>query len=123
MWMTEVENNVGVFVKHVLAKPEISLPAKYVSVHTDIRPYVDALTAWSEVSGKRAEFIEVSDKQMEGIMGFAGKEFASQLRLNEVAPDWGKAHVPNVVTAEGLGIAKEELLDMRQCLEANKNKL
>ncbi|KAK4542907.1 hypothetical protein LTR36_006096 [Oleoguttula mirabilis] len=122
MWVTDVEHNVGAYVNAVLAKPSISLPAKYVSVHTDILPYKDVFTIWSEVSGKRCEYIECSAEQYERMYGVFGAELASQYKLNAAAPDWGKAHGTEVVTAEELGIAGE-LLDLKQSLEANKDKL
>ncbi|TKA74598.1 hypothetical protein B0A55_05430 [Friedmanniomyces simplex] len=124
MYMTDVATNVGVFVHHLLAKPHLSLPAKYVSVHTDILPYGEALKAWSAVSGKRAEYIEISDEVCEGLMGMFGKELASQLRMNEKAGgDWGRPYGKDFVTGEDLGIPASELLNLRQSLEANKEKL
>ncbi|KAK3635140.1 hypothetical protein LTR56_014912 [Elasticomyces elasticus] len=124
MYITDIENNVGIFVKYILAKPDISRGAKYVSVHTDIVPYGDALKTWCEVTGKRAEFIEISDAASEGLMGVFGKELASQFRMNEVAEgDWGKPYGKDVVTSAELGIPASELLNMKQSLEANKEKL
>lgn len=122
MTITEIEHNVGLFVNALLNKPSVSLPAKYVSVHSDIIRYVDAFATWSEVSGKRCEFIECSPEQYERMLGAFGKELASQFKLNEVAPNWGKAHGGDVVTAKELGI-EGELLNLKQSLEANKDKL
>ena len=124
MWMTDIDNNVPVFIKYTLARPDLTLPAKVVSVHTDIRPYRDALTAWSEVSGKRAEFITVPDESYIKLLGVFGKELADQFHLNEQEPDWAKGRGEGeVVTAKELGIPDSELLDYRQSLEANKEKL
>ena len=122
MWVTDIEHNVGVFVDALIARPSISLPAKYVSVCTDVLPYKDVFATWSEVSGKRCEFIQCAPEQYERMFGVFGKELASQFRLNEVAPDWGKAHGKDVVTGKDLGI-EEDLLSLRQSLEANKEKL
>ncbi|KAK5123032.1 hypothetical protein LTR85_003598 [Meristemomyces frigidus] len=122
MWVTDIEHNVGIFVNTVLAKPSVSLPAKYVSVHTDILSYTDVFAAWSEVTGRRCEYIECSAEQYERLYGVFGKELASQFKLNEVAPEWGKPYGEDLVTAKELGL-EHELLDLRQSLTANKERL
>ncbi|KAK5130563.1 hypothetical protein LTR08_001943 [Meristemomyces frigidus] len=122
MWVTDVEHNVGLFVAALIAQPAVSLPAKYVSVHSDILPYADVFATWSAVTGKRCEFIQCAPAQYERMMGVFGKELASQLALNEVAPDWGRGHGGDVVTAKELGI-EGEVLSLRQSFEANKERL
>lgn len=120
MWVTDVENNVGLMVYSAIQNPKISLPAKYVSVHSDILPYGDIFKVWSEVTGRRCEYLPVEGKQWERIFGVFGKEMADQFRLNEVAPDWSKPYGKDVVTAKDLGV---ELMSLRQALEANKDML
>ena len=122
MWVTDIEHNVGLFVHATLSNPSVSLPAKYVSAHTDIVPYKDLYAAYAEVSGKRVAYLECSPEQAEYILGIHGKELARQFKLNGVAPDWGKAHKGDVVTAKELGI-EGQLLGLKQSLEANKEKL
>jgi hypothetical protein len=122
MWVTEIENNVGLFVSATLANPSLTTPAKYVSVHKEIVPFVDVFKTFAEVSGKRVECIQVPGEQYNRIYGVFGEEIASQFKLNEVASDWGKPYGKDVVTSKELGI-EGQVKSMRESYEENKEKL
>lgn len=78
---------------------------------------------WSEVTGKRVEFIQCTPENYEGIMMIFGKELTSQLKLNEVAPEWYAAYdEKDRVMPEDLGV-QDKMLTLKQSLEANKEKL
>lgn len=116
MWISEIDNNVGVYVSAILGRPDVSLPAKYCIVTTDIIPYAEALKIWSEVTGRPAQYVECSPQEWEGIWGKPGMELCKQLKLNEVAEDWGKANVGEVINKKDLRI-EDRLLSLRQALE------
>ena len=59
----------GVFVSAILAKPDISTPAKYASVYTEQGPFKVYLQASIEVTGRRAPYVQVSQEQFEAIWG------------------------------------------------------
>lgn len=123
MWVTDVEHNVGLMVHAVLSNPSQTLPAKYVSVHSDILPLAEVFKTWSEVTGKRVELVQCTPKNYEGIMIIFGKELASQVKLNEVATDWYAAYdEDDKVMPEDLGV-QDKLLSLKQSLVANKDKL
>ena len=63
----DTNHNVGVFVSAILKRPEISLPAKYAFVYTEVIPFKDMLLAWSEVTGRRATFIQCSLQEYEEV--------------------------------------------------------
>jgi hypothetical protein len=122
MWISEIEHNVGVYVAAILQKPDVSLPAKYCIVATDIMPYGDALKLWAEVLGRRAQYVECTPQEFEGIWGPTGLELSRQLKLNEVAEDWGAAEVGDVIGSEELDI-RAGLLSLREALERDIGKM
>lgn len=122
MWISEIDNNVGVYVAAILKRPEVSLPAKYCIVTTDIVKYGDALKMWAEVLGRRAQYVECTPQEWEGIWGAPGMELCKQLKLNEVAEDWGAANVGDVIGSEELGI-QGQLVSLREALERDAEKM
>jgi hypothetical protein len=116
----DVSHNAGIFVNAILAKPEVSLPSKYANMYTDHKTMPEALKDWSEVSGKRATMLSVTPEEIAGLFGVFGEELAAQFKLHDVEDDWERAHRPDMVHAEDLGIADGELKNHRQALEANK---
>jgi hypothetical protein len=122
MWISEIENNVGVYVAGILNKPDVSLPAKYCIVTTDIMQYGDALKLWAEVLGRRAQYVECTPEEFEGIWGPTGAELSRQLKLNEVAENWGAAEVGDVIGSEELDI-RAGLLSLREALERDIEKM
>lgn len=119
----DVEQNVGAFVNAVLARPDISLPAKYAYVCTDVVEYQHVLKPWNDLTGRRALFLSISSEQAVQLYGAIGVELNTQYKMNEVAPDWAKAHAGQVVGAKELGIADSDLMNMRQSFERNRDKL
>jgi hypothetical protein len=122
MWISEIDHNVGVYVAAILKKPDVSLPAKYCIVTTDVIKYGDALKLWAEVLGRRAQYVECTPQEWEGIWGAPGTELCKQLKLNEVAEDWGAASVGNVIGSEELEI-RGQLLSLREALERDIEKM
>jgi hypothetical protein len=120
----DTSTNPGTFVSAILAKPHISTPAKYVFVYTEQGPFSDYLQAWSDVTGKRATYVQVSQEQYEAIWGKEfGEEMALMFRSFEPEEDWGKAHKGDVVTGAELGIERGRLVGVRECLEREKHRL
>ena len=65
----DVNHNCGSFVKAILEKPDVSLPAKYAFAYSDALPFRKALDVWSEVTGRRATFIQCTLGQYEELWG------------------------------------------------------
>jgi hypothetical protein len=110
-------------VSAILAKPDVSLPAKYVNLFTDQKTAPEILKDWSGVSGSRATLVSSTAEEMEGLFSVFGKELASQFKLMDAEEDWERAHRPDVVRAEDLGIKASELVGHRAALEAHKDEL
>lgn len=116
-------HNTGVFVSAILRKPKVSLPAKYAFVYTERVSFQEYLQPRNDVTGRRETFVQVSVEQYEELWGPFGKELALMFEAFEKQPDWSVAAKDEVVTAEDLGIASEELLGTRAALEKNRDKL
>ena len=120
----DVDTNIGVFASAILAKPQISTPAKYAFVYTEQGPYSDYYQAWSEVTGKRVTFVQVGQEQYESVWGKEfGEELAVMFKSFEPESDWGRPYGGDVVTAQDLGIKREELLGLKETLKREKNRL
>jgi hypothetical protein len=108
--------NVGLFVKAILAKPEITLPAKYVLGSTDTITNGGLVELLSEISGKEIDYLKVSAEDYDKVWPVAGKEVALQMQAWEIAGNqsWTKTGV-TVVTKDDLAI--EGLVGLRETLE------
>ena len=118
----DVSVNIGVYVRAILRNPSASLPAKYAFVTTGDISYADTLKTWSEVSGKEAEWVEVSAEELDAIFPKFGGELAAQLKWGETVPDW-KALKKGIVSAKDLGVDEKELVGLKGYLEGVKGML
>jgi len=117
----DVENNAGHFVKAILAKPEVSLPAKYAFLYTSQGTFQDYLQAWINVTGRRTTFVSTTLEKYEEIWGPYGTEIGLMLKACESTSDWASAYKSGeVVNAKDLGIAEGTLVDLQAALEKDK---
>lgn len=119
----DIESNIGTFVKAILNKPEKSLPAKYAFVYSDAMPFNKMLACWSEVTGRRATFLECSKEQYAEMWGLFGQELGQQWKALEAQPDWTAPYQGEVVTADDLGIKSGDLVNLKAALMKDKDKL
>ncbi|KAF2002445.1 NAD(P)-binding protein [Amniculicola lignicola CBS 123094] len=111
----EMSTNPGIWVRQILAKPELT-KGRYADCATDNLSFGEMVDQWSEVSGKQGVYVECSAEDFENIYGIGGKEFADQLKFNEVSTNWDESF--DVLTMEELGISKEEAAPHRKALKA-----
>jgi hypothetical protein len=116
----DVENNAGLFVKAILANPEVSLPAKYAFLYTSQGTFQDYLQAWINVTGRRTTFVTTSLEKYEQIWGPYGTEIGLMLKACEGVSDWSEAYGSDVVTAKDLKIPEGTLVDLQAALEKDK---
>jgi len=85
---------------------------------------MDYLQAWSDATGRRATYVQVSQLDYEAIWGKEfGEEMGLGLRISEAESDWTKAHEGHVITAEELGIGEGELVGLRETLVRERHRL
>jgi hypothetical protein len=119
----DVENNAGHFVKAILSKPEVSLPAKYAFLYTSQGTFQDYLQAWINVTGRRTTFVSTTLEKYEEIWGPYGTEIGLMLKACESVSDWADAYKGEVVDAKDLGIPEGTLVDLQAALEKDKSLL
>ena len=118
----DVSVNVGLYASAILANPSVSLPAKYTLVVTENITVADTLKVWSEVTGKEAEYVEVSAQKFDDLFPTMGGELAAQLKWGETVQDWG-ALSGAMVSGKDLGVQEKELVGLKGCLEGLKGLL
>ena len=118
----DVSTNIGLYVSAILANPAVSLPAKYALVVTENISVADTLKVWSEVTGKEAEYVEVSAGKFDALFPGMGGELAAQLKWGETVEDWA-ALSGAMVSGKDLGVKEKELVGLKGCLEGLKGLL
>lgn len=120
----DVENNVGHFVKAILAKPEVSLPAKYAFLYTSQGTFQDYLQAWINVTGRRTTFVTTTLENYEQMWGPHGLEVGLMLKACEgVSTSWADAYGSDVVSAKDLSVSEGTLIGLQAALEKDKELL
>ncbi|KAK0457224.1 putative hscarg dehydrogenase [Desarmillaria tabescens] len=112
--------NVGVFVGAILAKPEITLPAKIVLGSVEVLTMGKVLELWGEVNGVETVFVQ-KDPEEYAASFFAGPVFGKELALNmkffeQDLEGWSKSG-EKILTKEDLGIEDAELVSTQQAFE------
>ncbi|KAK0457216.1 putative hscarg dehydrogenase [Desarmillaria tabescens] len=112
--------NVGVFVSAILAKPEITLPAKIVLGSVEVLTMGKVLELWGEVNGVETVFVQ-KDPEEYAASFFAGPVFGKELVLNieffeQGLEGWSKSG-EKILTKEDLGIQDAELVSTKQAFE------
>ncbi|KAK0481183.1 putative hscarg dehydrogenase [Armillaria luteobubalina] len=112
--------NVGVFVAGILAKPEITLPSKYVLGSVEELTLGRTLQIWGEVTGGQTVFIQKTlDDFAASFPG--GPVFGKEVGLNMQFCDaglkgWSKGN-DRILTKEDLGIETAQLVSTKQAFE------
>lgn len=115
----DVTVNVGLFAKAILEQPEKTL-GKYVAVVADTPTHEELLGHWSDVTGKRAAFLEANGKDWIQAFGSVGEELYLNLKAFEENPNW--AFDNNPLLGKDLGI-ESQLVGTKATFERLKDQL
>lgn len=115
----DVSVNIGVYACAILANPEITLPAKYTLIETETVSHEGVVKAWSQVTGKKAEYVQASMSLFAKLFGNMGRELANQCIWFEDLQGWGALR-KGLLTAKDLGIDENKLVGLKGCLERLK---
>ncbi|KAG7443495.1 NmrA-like family protein-like protein [Guyanagaster necrorhizus] len=115
----QTDADVGVFVSAILAKPEITLPSKYVLGSVETLTMGEILKLWGEVNGVETVFVQKDTEEY--IASFfagpvIGKELVLNMKFVELVNGWSKSGV-KILTKEDLGIQDAELVSTKQSFE------
>jgi hypothetical protein len=112
-----VRKNVGIFVKAIIARPEVSLPGKVVQVAMGYMTYPELLATWSKVTGKKATYVHCTREEFEGLYPATGLELALQYVFLENMGSATSSDVdPDVVDGIELGIQQHQLVGVEETL-------
>ncbi|KAJ8112812.1 hypothetical protein OPT61_g4907 [Boeremia exigua] len=106
--------NPGIWVRQVLAVGDKAC-RKYANVALEKWTFQQGVDVWSEVTGKRCIFSQISTETAIGLCGEVGKELAMQFKFGELCDPW--AEDENFITAEELGIDEKEVVGFRGTIE------
>ncbi|KAH7077502.1 hypothetical protein BKA63DRAFT_508404 [Paraphoma chrysanthemicola] len=94
----------GIWVRQILANPK-QCKGKYAMVATETLPMGSILDIWSDVTGRKGYYTEISNKVYADLWGIGGAELYDQLKFGELVPDWITSY--DLVSKEELGITSE----------------
>ncbi|KAG7439852.1 NmrA-like family protein-like protein [Guyanagaster necrorhizus] len=115
--MGQTSANVGVFVSVILAKPEKTLPSKYVLGSVETLTMGRVLELWGEANGVETVFIQKDEEEFIASCyagPVVGRELALNMKYFEFAETWAKSGVVEFLRKEDLGIEDAELVSMKQ---------
>jgi hypothetical protein len=118
MWVLgDPSSNIGTFVSAILAQPKLTLPGKFVIATTEIMTNGDILRIWSEVTGNKTVYIQVSLEDFNNLFPDWGLEMGLNLKMWEDEGDnsWDGE---TLIGREELGIKSSDLVDLRTTLTA-----
>lgn len=115
---------MGLYVAAILKKPQVSTPAKVALVQSECISIAEMLAVWSEVTGRRATFLQCSVEEYEQLWGVYGKEIGVMFRLFDSLEnaEWSAKHEGELISAKDLGI-EGKLIGLKEALEKDKDKL
>lgn len=98
-----VSKNTGIFVQAILSRPDVSLPARYATVHVEALTFPQLLKIWTKVTGKEAVYMACSTEEYDALYPRFGEELGLQYEYMTNVPD-AQTGEPGLLSKEALGI-------------------
>ncbi len=92
--------NVGVFALNIFAKPEVSLPGKYVLAYNQATTIGDLLKDWSLATGKPSVYVQTSLEDFDAVWPKWGYEMGVMMKFLDEFGDKAWATEPFVVAKD-----------------------
>jgi len=100
----DAQVNVGLFVKAILAQPEITLPGKFVLAHTEETTAGDMLQTWAKAQGKTAQYVQIDTQTFNAIWPMWAEELGIMMRFWNEAGDKSWSGEPKIITRRELKV-------------------
>lgn len=109
--------NPGIWVRQALATGDKAY-GKYANVALEKWTFQEMIDVWSEITGKRCVFTEITPEAATKLYGPMGTELALQFKYGEVCDPWEvtKDHI----SPEELGVDANEVVGFRGTIEGLK---
>jgi hypothetical protein len=104
-------------VTAILAKPEVSLPGKFVLAKTQTLTAGEVLQTWSAATGKQAEFVKVSLEDFDRVWPMWGMEMGIMLKFWDEAKEQSWSGEEGILEAKDLGVRTEELVGLKEAFQ------
>lgn len=101
--------NIGIFARSVLQQPAKTLPGKCVIAHVEDTTSGKMLQDWSEVTGKKAVYVQTSLEDYNNVWPVWGLEMGIMLKLWDEITDKSWTDEGGVVTKDDLRIDTKNL--------------
>jgi NAD(P)-dependent dehydrogenase (short-subunit alcohol dehydrogenase family) len=106
--------NPGLWVRQILATGAAAC-GKYANVALEKMSYEEMLDVWSEVTGKKCVFMQISTQAFAQLYGAMGEELVLQFQYGEACDPWEVTE--DFVSPDQLGIDEEEVVGLRGTIE------
>ncbi|KAK1830949.1 NAD(P)-binding protein [Podospora conica] len=107
----------GVWVRQVLATGHKAY-GKYANVALEKWSFQQMLDVWSEITGRKAVFVETTKESWTKMWGPLGEELAQQFKFGEICDPWEETD--EFISPAELGIREDEVIGFRGALEKLK---
>jgi hypothetical protein len=106
--------NPGTWVRQVLANRDKAY-GKYANVALERWTFQEMVDVWSEITGKKCVFAEISIDAVTKLYGTMGTELALQFKFGEACDPWEVTE--DHISPEELGIDRNEVVGFRGTIE------
>jgi len=106
--------NPGIWVRQVLATGDAAY-GKYANVALEKWTFQEMVDVWSEITGNKCVFTEVSMEAVTKLHGALGNELALQFKYGEACDPWEVTE--DHISPEELGIDVNEVVGFRGTIE------
>jgi hypothetical protein len=110
--------NPGIWARQVIASGDKAY-GKYANVALEKWTFQEMLDAWSEVTGKKCVFVEITMEAATKLYGDAGNELALQFKYGEACDPWEETD--DHISPAALGIKKDEVVGFRGTIKGLKS--
>ncbi|KAJ5504131.1 HSCARG dehydrogenase [Penicillium fimorum] len=114
----DIRINAGIYALAVLDQLQLTLPGKIVLVEAETRTTRDIIKLWSDVSGKPAEYCQISLDHYDNLWPKWGREIGLTLQFWDAAREKSWTADQPVLTKKDLGISG--LVGMKEVFSAVK---
>lgn len=111
--------NPGIWVRQVLATGDKAY-RKYANVALEKWTFQKMVEVWSEVTGKRCVFTEISMDAVTKLYGNMGNELGKQFKYGEACDPWELTD--EFISPRHLGIDNKDVVGFRGTIEGLKAK-
>lgn len=109
--------NPGIWVRQAIASGDKAY-GKYANVALEKWTFQEMVDVWSEITGKKCTFTQITTEAVTKLYGDAGNELAMQFKYGEECDPWEETD--EHISPEELGIDRNEVVGFRGTIEGLK---